>query len=357
MSSTPEADAAVEQLKAQQGAGTELVTVAVPPDTSLRSLKSRLVSERADAERIKSDSTRRNVRAALGRTLSHLSAYESVPPCGLIIYAGVVGGELVSHVYDDLPSPVAKSLYRCDNQFDPSPIEQATQSSEAMGLLIVERGEAIFARLAGNSLRDVHTIESRVMGSSRAGGQSAERFARERERQCHEFFKKVSEAVSTAFLSEPAVTHLAVGGTLDTAKRFVSGEYLHYELRDRLVGTYSAEYATEQGLWELADHAATEFVTDERRHALEALNEFFSRIRDDAPVAYGSDSVDKATEYGAVDVGLLSTSLPKSRRTELTAAIEQYGGCVHLLGQESTKEVQFEEGFGGVGALLRYPVG
>lgn len=347
----------IDRLESLDGEGTELVTVTVPPSKSMKSVRERIAQERASAENIKSDQTKERVQRALERMHRILRRYPETPEHGLVAYAGVVDGELVSAVFDDLPTPVTEYQYRCDDHFDATPLADAIAPGETFGLVVVERGAAAIGRLVGDRVVPVRTLESQVMGKTRAGGQSAQRFARERERQEHEFFQEVAELAADAFVGEDeTVTGLVVGGTLATAKRFADDEYLCAQLRDRLIGTYAVEYATAQGLDQLVEKAADRLLEAERRERRERLDQFFAGLRDGDTVAYGIEDVDRAIEFGAVETALLASTLPRERRTELERAVTRQGGDVFVISNETERGARLADTFGQVGALLRFPV-
>lgn len=347
----------IDRLESIDGDGTELVTLTVPPDKSMGSVRERIAREHAGAGNIRSDRTRDRVRRALERIQRELRRYGETPENGLAVYAGVVDDELVTAVFDELPEPVAESTYRCDDAFDVGVLRDAVAPGETFGLVVVERGRAAVGRLVGERVRPVRSFESQVMGSNRAGGQSAKRFERERARQKREFYGELGRVANDAFLDgDEPVTGLVVGGTMTTADEFVSGEYLDHRLRDRLLGTYSVEYGTVTGLEELVDAAESELLDAERREERAALDEFFERLRDGTTVAYGSAELEQAVEYGAVDTALVSASLPRDRREEIEASVSRQGGDVRVISMETDKGSQFAETFDGVGALLRFPV-
>jgi len=345
----------IDHLAGLEGEGTELVTLTVPPDDAIASVRDRVASEHAGAENIRSKRTRERVQRALSRIQTLLREYDETPDAGLAVYAGVVDDDLVSAVFDTLPAPVAASTYRCDDRFDVAPLEAAVAPEETFGLVVVERGGAAVGRLVGERVVPVRVVESQVMSSTRAGGQSAQRFARERERQVHEFYTEVATAVNDAFLGAEPVAGLAVGGTLSSARQFTEGDYLDHRLRERLLGTYAVEYATERGLDQLVDAAGPDLLDAERRETRERLDEFVARLRDDRPVAYG-DAVDRALEFRAVDALLVSSALDRDRRDALATTAERQGGETYVVDAETDRGTRFSEAFGGVGALLRFPV-
>jgi len=346
----------LDRIESLDGEGTELVSLTVPRDASVRSVRDRIADERASAEGIKSDTTRKRVQRALDRVERLLRRYDETPENGLAVFAGVVDAALVAHVFDELPNPLTESTYRCDDSFDVDAVRATVAPGETFGLLVVERGGAAVGRLVGDRVEPIHVVDSQVMSSSRAGGQSARRFARERERQAHEFYEEVGGIATEAFLGEDPVEGVVVGGTLSTARRFVDDGYLDGRLVDRLLGTYGVEYATERGLEQLVDAASDELLDAERRQAREYLDEFFEGLRDGETVTYGRDAVDRAVEFGAVDVALVASSVATDDRERLATAVERQGGDVCVVPADTDRGERFARTFDSVGALLRFPV-
>lgn len=349
-----ELEAIIDQLRDHQGDGTELVTVTVPSGQSVRETRKRVVEEYAEAANIKSDSTRDHVQQALDRLKRMLAEYSETPENGIFACAGVVDGDLEAYCLDDLPEPIADSIYHCSDEFYTSPLEACVSPDDTFGLIVLERGRAAVGRLRGDQVITDSELESAVMGKTKAGGQSAQRFARERERQLHEFFTEVGTVANESFIDgDDAVTGVAVGGTLTTAKQFVDAGYLDYRLEERLVGTYSVEYGNEQGLHRLVEIANDVLLSEERQEAQEQLTEFFERLREGKTVTYGAGEVERATEFGAVETLLVS---PKVAEDGLIEAVEQQGGNVAFVRGDSDRGERFCEHFNGLGALLRFPI-
>lgn len=347
----------IDELASLEGEGTQLVSLAIPPEKSIRTIRSRIVDEHAAAANIKDDRTRDNVQTALDRLYAELQAYQETPESGLAVYVGVVDGDLTVATFDDLPTSVATSLYRCDSEFDLGPLQAAAQPEDSYGLLVIERGAATLGRLAGDAIIPINSIESQVMGKSRAGGQSAQRFERERERQLHEFFTVVGKQASRAFIdSDGPIEGLVIGGTMITADQFTDGDYLDHRLKERVLGTYGVEYATKQGLDELVDKARDKIMDESQTAARSALDEFYSRLRNGDRVAYGDDEVRTALSYGAVDVCLIADSTDREQRIELEEAVADQGGQTVIVPTVFDGGQQFDAAFGGVGALLRFPI-
>lgn len=186
----------LERIDRLRGEQTELVSVSVPPQKQLASVRERIQQEYATAENIKQDATRDNVQRALKRIERILRQYEATPANGLVVYAGVIENDVESFVFDELPAPVDESLYQCASTFETRPLKTILAPDDSHGLVVVERGGAAIGRLVGERVVVDRKIESAVMGKTRAGGQSAQRFARDRERQLDEFFAEVGEVAS-----------------------------------------------------------------------------------------------------------------------------------------------------------------
>lgn len=350
----------IDRLNRLTGDGTELISIAHPPGKTLQSLRNRLQAEYASAEHIQADTTRKRVQKALNRADRIASRYRETPDTGIAMYIGVVDGELHSTVFDgeDLPKPISESQYRCAATFDPSPIQDIIEPSTSYGLVVVERGQAIIGELRGDSITTIQALESQVMGKTRAGGQSAPRFERERARQTDEFYQEVAEITGTAFLSNDKCTidGLLIGGTLATAKQFERSSHLDHRLENAILGVYSVEYATERGLEQLVDAAQTALKTKEQEEAQDNLDEFYSRLANPDPVTYGRDSVEQAIRYGAVETILVSNQLDSEVFHELGEEVEQFGGTVIEIPTGTERGSAFLQTFGGIGALLRFHI-
>lgn len=342
------------------GDGTELVTVSITPDTSLRSVRDRVRSEYAQAAHIQSDQTRDRVQRALNRIDRVLRAYDTTPANGLVVYAGVPDtGEdtVVSYVFDELPHPVQSSTYTCGDTFDTSVVAATLDTYDTYGLVIVERGRGIVGEMYGDSVRVIKHIDSMVMGKTRAGGQSAPRFERKREEQTHAFFQQIADVATTAFISDGdlRVTSVVVGGTTGTVSSFLNGEYLEYRLRDNVIGPFNVAYANETGLRRLVSKAEQHIVPSDVQDAIDAVTVFFEAVRDGDAV-YGIDDVRVAATRGAVDTLLVADSVDDNTVATIRDTVTDYGGDVVIVPETIADGARFASVFTGVGAVLRFPL-
>ena len=388
----------ISRVKSASATDDVLVTVAVPPDASVGEALERVEEDRAEAEYIDPDEASQPLRRGLERTRRVLQNYEETPENGLVVYAGVVDGDVTEYVFDDLPTPVSEFRYVTANEFDAEPLDAARESSGTYGLVVVERGGAALGTVTDEELTVVETIDSDVPGKTKAGGQSAERFERERERQKESFFDSVAEAAERAFLGDgraasgggksdgggngdggvaaadsatsadtagdsddgdaTAVDGLLLGGTTVTVEEFRDEGHLDHRLENALVGdAYAVEYASEQGLGQLAEKGSDAIENEERREMREALDRFFDGLDEaDGEVVYGRADVDEALTYDAVETLLVSADRRAERVSGLAERVEAEGGELLVVPTDFERGERFDEAFDGVGALLRFPV-
>ncbi|WP_276302029.1 Vms1/Ankzf1 family peptidyl-tRNA hydrolase [Halorussus lipolyticus] len=367
----------VERVEDAEATENDLVTLAIPPDTPVGEALERVEEDRAEAEYIDEqgeDAAYLEALEALRRVLQHR---DSTPDNGLVVYAGVVDGETVEYVFDDLPSPVSEFVYERDNEFDTDPLETCRTTSQTFGLLVVERGGAALGLSEGDDVEKIETFDSDVMGKTKAGGQSAQRFERDRERQKDEFFETVADEAKREFLgdhgeesdgADEGIDGLLVGGTEITVEDFRDGDHLDHRLEDALLGTFAVEYATEQGLRQLAEKASDQIRDAERDEMREVLDRFFDALHvgsadgdsapdaDETEVVYGREEVEEALSYDAVETVLVSADLPAETVREIRERADDEGGDCVVVSTDFARGEQFREGFDGVAAILRFAI-
>ncbi|WP_122089116.1 baeRF10 domain-containing protein [Halalkalicoccus subterraneus] len=350
--------ATVEEASADR---TALVTVAIPPEEDLEAVRNRIERDHAQSEYGDSGPTNSDVEESLEELRRILREYETVPENGLVAYVGVVDEERVEYVFDDLPAPIEAFVYEQSNEFDTEPLESMTEPSATYGLLVVERGSAALGRLEGEEVVPIDTLENEVADETPTednapeGVEGGDLEGRQTEWK-EGFFDDVADAAERAFLGEDPVDELLVGGTEITVEEFTGDDRLDHRLRDRLAGTYTVEYASEQGLRQLVDRAESELTDAEDRPAREALDRFFDAVDDGEEAVYGREDVDEALTYDAVETLLLSESVPVEEASELAERAEEIEADHVVIPMEIERGEQFEQAFGGYGALLRFEI-
>jgi len=403
----------LEKLELQQGDGTELITLYIPPDKQIYDVTNQLKDEFGQCANIKSKQTRTNVQSAISSILARLKYYKRPPGHGMAVFCGTV--QLYGDRTDlqctiiEPPEPLNLYMYRCSSKFELEPLRQMLEEKFVYGLLVLDRRESYWGFLRGNRIEPMGGATSTVPGKQRKGGQSAARFGRLREIAIHEFYTKIGERSSAIFLAEKDFFErfkgVLIGGPSPTKEEFEAGSFLHHEIQKRIVGLFDVAYTNEDGLSELVDSAKDALkgmtVIKEKAFMEKFLKEL---VKDGGLAAYGEESIRKNLEVGAIDTLLLSGNLRKSRlkvkcqscghTDERTISMEPgktvkdvaLGTCpkctaplaleeetdivdeLTKLADKSSAKVEiisddFEEGsilfsaFGGIAAILRYRTG
>ena len=389
----------LEELEKLQGRGTELISVYIPPKRPISDVIAYLRDEYGTSANIKSKTTRKNVMSAIESIMSRLKYFKMPPPNGLVVFVGHVlkrgdQTEMVSYVLEP-PEPVQSFIYRCDSRFFLDPLKSMLGEKDVYGLIVIDRKEATIGLLKGTRVIPVKHLESMVPSKHHQGGQSSRRFERLIEQAVHEFFKRVGDKANEVFLNEP-IKGILVGGPGSTKEFFVKGDYLHHELKKKIIDLFDTGYTDEYGLHELVNKASRTLQELEVYKERKLLNRFFREIKrpDGGLAVYGEKEVREALERGAVDILLVSDGLRRYRVkwrcpqcgkeveetikgeipektceecgvpmevVEKKDLIEEYydlaeqnGSKVELISDESEEGKIFATAFGGIAALLRY---
>ena len=385
-----------------KGRGTELISVYVPGSKQISDVMAYLRNEQSQASNIKSKTTMKNVTSAIDSIAARLKTYKAPPENGVVIFCGEVprAGDqtkMVQYVINP-PEPITAFLYRCDSQFFTEPLQSMLLDKKCYGLITIDRSEATLGLLSGSRIQVLKHFDSLVPSKHHQGGQSSVRFERLIEIAAHEFFKKVADNATEVFLNRPELLGILVGGPGATKDFFVKEEYLHHELRKKVISPLvDTGYTDESGLRELVENAR-DIITDVQLTKEKVyMQRLFAEIRktDGGLSCYGEDEVRNATDMGAVDMLLLSEALNKKRITvqcpsghthELTVRdpdervqcpecganasvikeedliddffirAEAFNTRVQIISPDSEEGVMLLKAFGGIAAILRYKV-
>nr|MCR5852720.1 peptide chain release factor aRF-1 [Methanophagales archaeon] len=348
----------LEELRKKSGRGTELISVYIPPDRDISDVMSHLRAEQGQAMNIKSKSTRKNVHAALEAILSKLR-YLHIGENGVAIFCGAVsqGGDKtdIEFYVVEPPEKITSYIYRCDSSFLLEPLERMLASNETFGLIVLDKREATIGILRGKLIQPLKHLTSSVPGKHRKGGQSAPRFQRLREIAIEDFYQRIGRHASEILLAVDDLKGVLIGGPSPTKEEFLKGNYLHYELRDKIIGVFDVAYTDESGLYELVDKAedvleGLELVKEKR------LMSRFMKLLVNEPelVAYGEEEVRKKLEEGSVETLLLSESVPAEKMRELAELAEKTNAEVALISADFEEGSQLERAFKGIAAILRF---
>ncbi|MBC7130409.1 peptide chain release factor 1 [Candidatus Bathyarchaeota archaeon] len=308
-------------LARKEGRGTELISLYIPPGKQISEVMNMLREEYGTASNIKSTTTRKNVQDAIVRVQQRLKLFKETPETGLVIFCGAVpqngaGSEKIETYVIIPPEPIHIYLYRCDSRFHTEHLQELLREKEAYGIILVDATAATLAVLHGRRLEIVREVTSGVPGKTRAGGQSARRFERLREMRLQDYFRRVGEHANEVFLSLDNLKGIIIGGPGPTKYDFQKGDYLNYQLKQKILDVVDTAYVDEQGVKEIVDKAPEIMRKVRYIEEKQIMQQFLYEIGHDTGLAtYGEAEVRKALEAGAVKTLLLSEGLDIARVT------------------------------------------
>lgn len=398
---------ALEELAQAKGRATELVSLYVPAGKVISDVSNYLRSEYSQSTNIKSTSTRKNVTGAISSLLAELKRFGNVAPdTGIALFVGAkaVGADksrMVKHIVFP-PEPVTSFLYRCDSQFFLEPLEKMLHDKDTYGLVVIDRNEATIGFLHGERIDVVKNFQSNVPRKHTMGGQSQRRLERLIEEAAENFFKKIGAQASDAFLAKANLRGVLIGGPGYTKTYWSQGDWIHHEIKKKIINTFDTGYTDEHGLKELVQNAAETLRELGMTRERDVLQRFLREIvKEPGTVAYGESQVRHVLEIGAVDILVLSEKLRRSRASlrcescgreeqrttddldklaeetdrcpgcnspsyaisgsqdiveELTGMAEKTGSKVMIVSDDTEEGKNFYGAFGGMGALLRFRV-
>ena len=306
-------------LAVKEGRGTELISLYIPPGKQISEVMNMLREEYGTASNIKSTTTRKNVQDAIVKVQQRLKLFKETPENGLVIFCGAVpqngaGSEKIETYVIIPPEPIHIYLYRCDSRFHTEHLQELLREKETYGILLIDATAATIAILQGRRLEIVREVTSGVPGKTRAGGQSARRFERLREMRLQEYFRRVGEHANEVFLPLENLKGIIIGGPGPTKYDFEKGDYLNYQLKEKIIDTVDTAYVDEQGVKEIVDKAPEIMRKIRYIEERQIVQQFLYEIGHDTGLAtYGEEAVRKALEAGAVKTLLLSEGLDVAR--------------------------------------------
>jgi len=343
----------LEKIEKLEGRGTELVTVYIPPNKQIHDVMQDLRNEYGTAVNIKSKTTKKNVQDALTKAMEKLKLFKTVPPTGLAIFAGTIAskelgvGEMETFTLIP-PEPIGIYYYRCEHRFLLDPLWNILENEESYGILVIDAKDATFALLKGQRADILRDISSGVAGKTRAGGQSSRRYERIRAMHLNEYYKRVGGMMTDYFLNVPNLMGIIVGGPGPTKERFLDGNYLHHEIKDKILTTVDVGYTGHEGVKELVtrsrDFLQQVRYTQERK----IVQEFLRHLgEDDGLSTYGEQEVIQQLKNVNVYTLLVSEAI---RRWYVTLECRSCGFKEHQIIEMDELEA-FEEKVKGMKCL------
>jgi peptide chain release factor subunit 1 len=230
----------LKELKSFRAPHTEFVSVYIPAGYEMSKIIQHLAEEQGTASNIKSAVTRKNVQGALEKMIQHLRNFKRTPENGLAVFTGNVAageGKIDMRVWSVEPPIILNTrIYRCDKSFMTDILGDMLVEHNAYGLVVLDKRDGTLALLKGKSIIFLQKTHSEVPGKFKAGGQSAQRFARQREGAKKDHFKKIADHMKEQFLSlGNNLKGIILGGPGITVHDFLNKDYVTGDLKKKLL--------------------------------------------------------------------------------------------------------------------------
>jgi peptide chain release factor subunit 1 len=297
-------------LSNKEGRKHEFISLYIPSTASIDNII-RNLKNKSRFTSIQDEYDNDRVKDAIKNTIQHLKEKKEIPENGLAIFAGTIVEENQEKevlVVEEIvpPEPIVTYVFEIDHYFHLEPLRDMLRNPRVVGFIVLDSKEASFGLLNGELFEIVRKITSGIAGKSGKGGQSQRRYERERDMELTFFFHRVAEHATKEFQEKHKVMALIVGGPSTTKINFVTGNYLHYELKDALLSIYDTQSAGKEGLKELREKSSEPLKNlcfPEEKMVMQRLLQELHKEK--GLVVYGLEAVLAAINKGAVEIALV----------------------------------------------------
>lgn len=393
----------IKSLEMARGNGTSMISLIIPPGSQISLTQKKLTEEYGTASNIKSRVNRLSVLSAITSTQQKLKLYTHCPKNGLVIYCGDVitdeGKEKKLNIDFEPFKPINTSLYLCDNKFHVEALSELLQDDDRFGFIVMDGNGALFGAVSGNNREVLHKFTVDLPKKHGRGGQSAVRFSRLREEKRHNYVRKVAEVAVQNFIENDKVNckGLILAGSADFKNELSKSDLFDSRLQARVLKIVDVSYGGENGFNQAIELSAETLANVKFVQEKKLLNSYFEEISlDSGKFCYGIDDTLKALDAGACETVIVyenlnivrytlkdsedrevivnvnpdlpdkSYMIDKATGTEMEVVKEEmflewlaenyksFGATLEFVTDRSSEGAQFVQGFGGIGALLRY---
>lgn len=393
----------IKSLEMARGNGTSMISLVIPPRGQISLQQKMLTEEYGTASNIKSRVNRLSVLSAITSTQQKLKLYSHVPKNGLVIYCGDViteeGKEKKLNIDFEPFKPINTSLYLCDNKFHVEALNELLQDDDRFGFIVMDGNGALFGAVSGNTREVLHKFTVDLPKKHGRGGQSAVRFSRLREEKRHNYVRKVAEVAVQNFIEDDKVTvkGLILAGSADFKNELSKSDLFDGRLQAKVLKLVDVSYGGENGFNQAIELSADTLASVKFVQEKNLLNHYFDEIsQDTGRFCYGVKETLQALDGGAAETVIVYENLNIIRYTMKDSAGEtqivhanpdlpdklyaldkntgaemeivneelllewlaenytSFGAKMEFVTDRSSEGAQFLQGFGGIGALLRY---
>jgi peptide chain release factor subunit 1 len=348
----------IEQLKAYQGRHSSFTTLYIPPTKNLTDVISFVKTELSGSDNIKSKANRKNVADNLTAILSELTKITTLPQNGLAFFFGIEEEGGTGRTIREMivpPSPISQFIYTCGREFITDELQSMTMPKSLIVIVLIEGGKYTIGYLRGKHLELVRDEDFYIIGKTRAGGQSANRYLRIREEKMQEFFKHVGRLLADLLIENlDNIDAIVLGGNTIRCQEFLEKGDLDYRIREKIADTIiPVSIVDETGLYQAVKEASRIMKETEIYAERQAWEGFMQDLMKGLnTVSYGKKEVLEALKIGRVQTLMITEDLADQLISIYDEAAE-YGSDILVFSSQTESGAQLKS-FGGIAARLRY---
>ena len=361
-----------KDLSSYQGSGTSMVTLIIRAGEQISRINSMLTEEMGTASNIKSRVNRLSVVSAITSAQQKLKLYSKTPPNGLCIFCGIAdigdekppgsstgGGKVKKLSISFEPfRPINYTLYKCDKKFHLEPLTELFKDDKVIGFIVIDGNGYLVATVQGSSRTILSKKTVSLPSKSGRGGQSKLRFERIVKEKRHNYITLSAEAINNLLLVEevPIVSMLFIAGCGPLKNKLIESKSLDSRLQSIVKQVVDVAHGHESGLNQAIDIIAPtlpEFRFTEEKKILE---QFFTSIqKSDNLSLYGLSHIQQAIGMGAVSKLIVCEDVITDSESKIMNLMENKDAYeINMVSSSTSLGAQFMNGFGGIGAMLRY---
>jgi len=286
------------------------------------------------------------------------------------------------------PRPLTSSLYMCGAKFDTAPLRNMLGRTDTYGFLIITGKDSMLATLSGNTKNILYSFDVNLPKKHGRGGQSKQRFERLAEEARHRYLAKLAEFATQYFITNevPNIKGLILAGSANLKQRLLNSKLLDERLLRIVLKMVDISNGGENGLMQAISAVSGDLgnvrIVQERK----IIERFQTEIAKSGTsggglYAFGVRDTMHAVLNGAAEIVIASDDLatPLSECSELSASAalsttnnntedcslllewltlntRHHGARLEIVSRSTAEGESFAVGFGGLGAVLRYPM-
>lgn len=291
-------------------------------------------------------------------------------------------------------------MYLCDNKFHTEALNELLEDDNIFGFIIMDGNGCLYGTLNGSSRRILQKFGVELPKKHGRGGQSAIRFSRLRKEARHNYVRKCAENATHNFIQndKSIVEGLILAGSASFKHDLNNSDLFDQRLKNIVLKMIDVSYGGENGFNQAIELSGetlsnVKFITEKK-----LLTKYFTQIaKDNGLYCYGVKDTINALENSACEKLIVFEELdldrivmidpdtkkenikflnPRDYREEthfknkngvaydiieknslvewLAINYSKFGTSLEFVTDKSQEGVQFVQGFGGIGGLLRY---